>query len=219
MGTRRVVDQGALPGVSDVVLGPGARLLRGFAGPVAAYLVADVAVVAARAPFRGLVTPGGRPMRVEVTNCGALGWLSSAQGYGYVRRDPATGAAWPALPARWSALARAAAAAAGFGDFVPDACLVNRYAPGAGLGLHQDLDEPDRAAPIVSVSLGLPATFLWGGRCRTDAVARVALAHGDVVVFGGPDRLRYHGVAPVAAGDHPATGPCRINLTLRRAGG
>ncbi|RYF53932.1 MAG: alpha-ketoglutarate-dependent dioxygenase AlkB, partial [Comamonadaceae bacterium] len=102
--------------------------------------------------------------------------------------------------------------------FVPDACLINRYAPGTRLSLHQDRDERDLQAPIVSVSLGLPATFLWGGHDRAEKAMHVPLAHGDVVVWGGADRLRLHGVAPVSQGVHPLTGPWRINLTFRKAG-
>ena len=114
-------------------------------------------------------------------------------------------------------LAREAAAAAGFGGYAPDACLVNRYEPGTRLTLHQDKDERDFTQPIVSVSLGVPATFLFGGLKRKDRPVRVPLEHGDVVVFGGPSRLRYHGVAPLATAQHAFAGATRINLTLRRS--
>jgi alkylated DNA repair protein (DNA oxidative demethylase) len=157
-------------------------------------------------------------MSVAMSNCGTLGWLSDRRGYRYDRIDPESGRPWPALPDSFAALARRAAAQAGFEGFVPDACLINRYAPGARLSLHQDRDEREPVHPIVSVSLGLPATFLFGGARRSDRALRVPLVHGDVVVWGGPARLHYHGVLPVPDGEHPLTGPWRINLTLRRAG-
>jgi alkylated DNA repair protein (DNA oxidative demethylase) len=156
-------------------------------------------------------------MSVAMTNCGALGWVSDPTGYRYSECDPATGRPWASMPASFASLARRAAAAAGFPDFAPDACLVNRYEPGARLTLHQDKDERDFGEPIVSVSLGVPATFLFGGARRKDPVARVPLEHGDVVVWGGPARLRYHGVAPLARGEHWFAGGARMNLTLRRA--
>jgi alkylated DNA repair protein (DNA oxidative demethylase) len=157
-------------------------------------------------------------MQLALTNCGALGWVSDARGYRYSAQDPATGLPWPALPAPFLALAQSAAAQAGFDGFAPDACLINRYAPGTRLSLHQDRDERDFGQPIVSVSLGLPAMFLWGGLQRADRPQRVPLFHGDVVVWGGADRLRFHGVAPVPDGTHPLTGAARINITFRRAG-
>jgi alkylated DNA repair protein (DNA oxidative demethylase) len=153
-----------------------------------------------------------------MTNCGALGWISDRGGYRYAARDPQTQRAWPAMPDAFLELATRGAERAGFPGFVPDACLVNRYEPGARLTLHQDRDERDFSAPIVSVSLGLPAVFLFGGERRSDRVQRVALAHGDVVVWGGPTRLRFHGVLPLADGRHPLTGRHRVNLTLRKAG-
>jgi len=156
-------------------------------------------------------------MSVGMTNCGALGWVSDRAGYRYAASDPASGRAWPAMPAPFRALAARAAAAGGFAAFEPDACLVNRYEPGARLTLHQDRNERDYAAPIVSVSLGLPATFLFGGDTRGGRPLRVPLAHGDVVVWGGPARLRFHGVAPVEGGWHERLGACRINLTFRKA--
>jgi alkylated DNA repair protein (DNA oxidative demethylase) len=199
-------------------LAAGAVLLRGFALTAESELKQAIAAVAAAAPFRNMKTPGGFTMSVAMTNCGRLGWVSSEAGYRYSEHDPATGAPWPAMPAAMLGLARAAAAAAGFRAFEPDACLVNRYEPGARLTLHQDKDERDFSEPIVSVSLGVPAVFLFGGLKRKERPLRLDLVHGDVVVFGGPSRLRYHGVAPLKAARHPFAGPARINLTLRRAG-
>jgi DNA oxidative demethylase len=198
-------------------LAPGAALLRAFAIPFADALAEAVRAVSAAAPFRHMVTPGGFTMSVAMTNCGDLGWVSDEHGYRYSAIDPETGAPWPALPAVLADLAARAAAAGGFEGFVPDACLVNRYAPGSRLTLHQDKDEPDKRHPIVSVSLGVPAVFLFGGLKRSDRPLRLTLEHGDVVVWGGPARLRYHGVAALAQFQHPFAGEHRINLTLRRA--
>ena len=156
-------------------------------------------------------------MQVALTNCGALGWVSDRRGYRYSAQDPDSGQPWPAMPPTFLALAQSAAAQAGFDHFAPDACLVNRYAPGTRLSLHQDRDEQDFGQPIVSVSLGLPARFLWGGLQRADRPQRVPLWHGDVMVWGGVDRLRFHGVAPVPQGVHALTGECRVNFTFRRA--
>ena len=210
------------PGLFDepptLALEPGALLLRGFAAGHAGALLQAVDTVAAQAPFRHLVTPGGQRMSVAMTNCGPLGWISDRSGYRYGPTDPLTGLSWPALPAVFSQLARAAAEAAGYPGFAPDACLINRYTPGARLSLHQDRDEASNAHPIVSVSLGIPAVFLWGGAQRADTAWRVDLWHGDVVAWGGPARLRFHGVAPLAEGEHPMTGALRINLTFRKAG-
>lgn len=197
-------------------LGAQACVLHGFALPVAEELLAAIKAIAAAAPFRHLVTPGGHVMQVAMTNCGTFGWCSDRRGYRYERCDPASGQPWPPLPQAFRRLAREAAAEAGFAGYVPDACLVNRYAPGARLSLHQDRDEDDRVAPIVSVSLGLPATFLFGGFARGDASVRVPLVHGDVVVWGGADRMRFHGVLPVGPGLHPRTGEVRFNLTFRK---
>jgi len=196
----------------------GAVLLRGFAAAIAGDLVARVAEVVALAPFRHMVTPGGHRMSVAMTNCGGLGWITDERGYRYVDRDLLTGRIWPAIPAAFADLAARAAAVAGYADFAPDACLVNRYEPGARMTLHQDRNERSSAEPIVSVSLGLPAVFLFGGLERTDRVRRVEVEHGDVVVWGGPSRYRFHGVLPVKDGVHPAAGRCRFNLTMRRAG-
>lgn len=199
-----------------VPLDPGAALLRGFARDDATELLAAIAAVGAAAPFRRFETPGGRRMSVAMTNCGDLGWVSDRGGYRYAASDPRTGARWPAMPGVFRDLARRAAAAAGFAGIEPEACLVNRYEPGTRLTLHRDRDEADLTAPIVSVSLGLPATFLWGGAARSARVRRIALAHGDVVVWGGPSRLHFHGVDPLAAGVHSLTGAIRYNLTFRR---
>ena len=173
--------------------------------------------VEAVAPFRHMVTPGGYRMSVAMTNCGQAGWVSDRTGYRYDAVDPDTGSGWPPIPAVFEHLATGAARAAGFADFTPDVCLINRYEPGAKLSLHQDKDERDFSAPIVSVSLGLPAVFLFGGLRRSDRPRRIRLESGDVVVWGGPARLVYHGVAPLAEGEHSLTGRCRINLTFRKA--
>jgi len=198
-------------------LADGAAVLRGFARDAAPALLGAVATITHAAPWRNMITPGGLQMAVAMTNCGTAGWVSDRGGYRYARHDPLTGQPWPPMPALFLQLARDAAAQAGFPDFIPDACLVNRYRPGTRLSLHQDRDEHNLGHPIVSVSLGLPAVFLFGGQRRADRSARVRLAHGDVVVWGGPARLTFHGVAPLADGDHPLTGQERINLTLRRA--
>jgi alkylated DNA repair protein (DNA oxidative demethylase) len=204
-----------LPLFGDPELGPGAILLRDFAAR--GELLADLAAVVAASPYRHMTTPGGYRMSVAMTNCGPLGWISDASGYRYAAIDPETGTPWPEIPASFLALATTAAERAGFARFEPDACLVNRYEPGAKLSLHQDKDERDFEAPIVSVSLGIDATFLWGGATRRDRPARIELHHGDVFVFGGPSRLRYHGVAPIADSTHPLLGRARVNLTFRRA--
>lgn len=198
-------------------LADGAVVLRGFAAEAGADILACVQRVLERAPLRRMVTPGGQTMSVEMSSCGAVGWISDRRGYRYAPLDPMTGAEWPAMPAALHELAQAAAAAGGFAEFSPDACLINGYTPGTRLSLHQDKDERDFGAPIVSVSLGLPATFLFGGQRRADRPQRVPLVHGDVVVWGGPARLRYHGVLPLGDGEHALTGRRRINLTFRKA--
>ena len=203
---------------AETPLAPGAVLLHDFAHSEALALWQAVQTVTARSPLRHMQTPGGFTMTVATTSCGALGWVSSAQGYRYAALDPMTDQPWPAMPACFLALAQRAAAEAGFPDFAPDACLINRYAPGAKLSLHQDLDEQNLAAPIVSVSLGLPAVFLFGGLRRADRPQRYRLVHGDVVVWGGPSRLAFHGVQPLADGEHALLGGQRINLTFRQAG-
>ena len=191
--------------------------MRGFAGDRAAALVAAVADITAVAPFRNMMTPGGYRMSVAMTNCGRAGWLTDRRGYRYDIVDPITGRQWPEMPLLFRRLAVDAAAAGGFAGFEPDACLINRYEPGTKLSLHRDEDERDMTAPIVSVSLGLPAVFLFGGNRRGDRPRRILLESGDVVVWGGPDRLVYHGVAPLPDGDDPLTGNRRINLTFRKA--
>ena len=196
----------------------GAVVLRGFALPRADDLLGNVAKIATAAPFRHLVTPGGYTMSVAMTNCGELGWVSDRGGYRYQPIDPRSGKAWPAMPKIFLLLAAEAGEQAGYHDFSPDACLINRYAPGARLSLHQDRDERDQRQPIVSVSLGLPAIFLFGGNRRNDRPQRIRLDHGDVVVWGGPTRLAYHGVEALVDAEHPVTGRCRINLTFRKAG-
>lgn len=199
-------------------LAPGATLLRGLAVPVAAVLMEDLQGVLDRAPWRHMVTPGGFRMSVAMSNCGELGWVSERSGYRYDAVDPTSGKRWPAMPGSFLSLAIEAAARAGFAGFEPDACLVNRYEAGARLTLHQDRNERDFSQPIVSVSLGLPAVFLFGGPKRNDKTVRVPLSHGDVVVWGGPARLHHHGVLAIKDGMHALTGACRINLTFRRAG-
>ena len=192
-------------------------VLRRFARGQAAVLFAAVQKIAAAAPFRNMITPGGFRMSVAMTNCGRAGWVTDRKGYRYEPIDPMTGYPWPPIPASFRDLASGAADAAGFAGFEPDACLINRYEPESRLSLHRDENERDFSAPIVSVSLGLPAVFLFGGQSRSDRPRRVWLESGDVVVWGGPARLTYHGVAPLADGDDPLTGRCRINLTLRKA--
>jgi DNA oxidative demethylase len=192
--------------------------LLGFAAADEAALVAAVRDVAAVAPFRQMATPGGKLMSVAMTNCGEAGWVTDRRGYRYSPTDPQTGMAWPGMPEIFLTLAENAAATAGFANFRPDAGLINRYVPGAKMGLHQDRDEADFSAPIVSVSLGLPAVFLWGGAARTDKVQRVPVVSGDVLVWGGPARLNFHGVLSLKDGEHPLLGRVRVNLTFRKAG-
>lgn len=198
-------------------IAPGAMLLPGFALPQVDALLEAIAQVQAAAPLRHMVTPGGQHMSVAMTNCGLLGWVSDRRGYRYDAVDPLSGQPWPAMPEALRALAEAAASAADYAGFAPDACLVNHYVPGTRLSLHQDRDERDFTAPIVSVSLGLPATFLFGGPQRAGRAQRHALFHGDVVVWGGESRLYFHGVAPLREGVHPLLGERRINLTFRKA--
>jgi len=204
--------------VKDVVL------LRGFITPVEtaiwaeAKILDDLAAVIQAAPLRQMFTPGGLGMSVMTASCGDLGWVSDTKGYRYAAADPLTQKPWPAMPASFKQLAERAAAMAGFGNFEPDACLINQYQVGARMGLHQDKDEQDFTQPIVSVSLGIPAVFQMGGFARTDKAMRLPLYHGDVLVWGGESRLRFHGVLPVKAGNHPALGMRRVNLTFRKAG-
>lgn len=195
----------------------GAVLLRGFVKPFENELIASLREIVMQAPFRRMFTPGGHQMSVAMTNCGSAGWVTDHSGYRYDGVDPVSGQPWPAMPPVFRTLAETAASECGFEGFSPDACLINRYAPGARMSLHQDRNENDFSAPIVSVSLGLPATFLFGGPKRADKSQRYRLEHGDVVVWGGPSRLFFHGVAPLADGDHAMMGRQRINLTFRKA--
>jgi alkylated DNA repair protein (DNA oxidative demethylase) len=196
-------------------LAPGVALFRNYAQPEAGALIAAVKTIAAVAPFAHMVTPGGFSMSAAMTNCGA-GWISDRKGYRYAQTNPQTGEPWPAIPALFSTLATRAAEAAGYPGFVADACIINRYIPGARMSLHQDSQEKPLDAPVVSVSLGLSAAFLWGGKSRTDRPQRIPLHHGDVIVWGGPSRLNFHGIGPLKPGVHPMTDATRYNLTFRR---
>ncbi|SCK51131.1 alkylated DNA repair protein (DNA oxidative demethylase) [Variovorax sp. HW608] len=214
--TQDLFDDGVVS--ESLPLGPGAVVLRRFAKADEAALLDAVRQVTEQAPLRHMVTPGGFTMSVAMTNCGDLGWVTDRTGYRYDPIDPESGHPWPRMPDVFVRLASDAASQAGFEGFVPDACLVNRYEPGTRLSLHQDRNERDYGQPIVSVSLGIPAVFLFGGATRSHKSQRVPLAHGDVVVWGGPARLHYHGVLPLKEAEHPLTGACRFNLTFRRAG-
>ncbi len=198
-------------------IGPQSFVLRGFALPVVERLLPAIEAILIQAPFRNMVTPGGYTMSVALSSCGQFGWITDRKGYQYTRVDPLTGQPWPEMPQVFLELARSAALAAGFRDFVPDACLINRYVPGAKMSLHQDKDERDYEWPVVSVSLGIAAMFLFGGHTRSDATQRIPLFHGDVVVWGGEDRLRYHGILPIKQAEHPKLGEQRINFTFRKA--
>lgn len=202
---------------SEEAIAPGAMLLRGFARNRADDLLQAIRQIEDLAPFRHMVTPGGYRMSVAMTSCGTAGWVTDRSGYRYQASDPDSGQPWPPMPPALRELAERAAARAGFAGFEPDACLINRYQPGARLSLHQDKDERDLSAPVVSVSLGLPAVFLFGGSSRSERPRRYRLEHGDVVVWGGPARLAFHGVAPLADGWHAVLGARRINLTFRKA--
>jgi alkylated DNA repair protein (DNA oxidative demethylase) len=199
-------------------IGEQSCVLRGFALPRLDRLLPALDAVLTAAPFRQMITPGGFTMSVALSSCGTWGWTTDRSGYRYTRNDPQTGQPWPEMPEVFFELAQAAAQEAGFADFVPDSCLINRYVPGAKMSLHQDKNEGSYAAPIVSVSLGLPAMFLFGGFERSDKSQRIPLLHGDIVVWGGVDRLRYHGVLPIKDGHHPRLGEQRINFTFRTAG-
>lgn len=198
------------------VIGPGACVLRGFANGDESQLLDLVRALTAMSPWRHMITPGGFRMSVAMTNAGEVGWVADASGYRYDSMDPLSRQHWPAMPALFLDLARRAASVAGFDSFIPDACLINCYEPGARLSLHRDYDERDAHAPIVSVSLGVAARFIWGGLQRTDALRRLPLHSGDVVVWGGPSRFIYHGIAPLRHSVHPLTGVQRINLTFRK---
>lgn len=214
---RPVLPPTLLPRAALEPLGEAAVLLSGFAHAEADALPSLLQILWSEAPLRHMVTPAGARMSVAMSNCGEAGWVSDRRGYRYERRDPQSGRPWPPMPPMLRELARRAAAAAGFPSFEPDACLINCYEPGTRLSLHQDRDESDLGAPVVSLSCGLPATFLFGGLARRDPVRRIPLFHGDMVVWGGPQRLVFHGIAPLADGEHPLTGRSRINLTFRRA--
>ena len=201
----------------DEAIAPGAMLLRGFALPFVTDILDALGGIVRQAPFRHMTTPWGAAMSVAMTNCGEAGWLTDRGGYRYDRIDPETGRPWPAMPGCFRRLATGAADQAGYPGFVPDACLINRYAPGTRLTLHQDRDEREYAHPIVSVSLGLPATFQFGGPRRRDPVRRFLVWHSDVVVWGDESRLAYHGIAELKDGEHELLGSRRINLTFRRA--
>jgi DNA oxidative demethylase len=202
---------------SREAIAEGAVLLRGFARPNEDELITALREIAAQAPFRHMLTPGGHQMSVAMTNCGDAGWVTDRSGYRYDSADPQSGKPWPPMPPSFLSLAKQAALDAGFDNFATDACLINRYQPGARMSLHQDRDEGDFGAPIVSVSLGLPATFLFGGLKRSDKTQRYRLEHGDIAVWGGAARLAFHGVAPLADGEHAVLGRQRINLTFRKA--
>lgn len=198
-------------------LSEGAFVLRQFARVQEHNLLKGIEKVAATAPFRHMTTPGGRSMSAAMSCCGGYGWVTDARGYRYQREDPSSGEPWPAMPATFANLAQSAALAAGYADFIPDSCLINRYGPGAKMGLHQDRNERNFTQPIVSVSLGLPQVFQFGGLARSERPRNIPLGHGDVVVWGGPSRLCYHGVLTLKAGEHPLAGTCRYNLTFRCA--
>ena len=215
--TRTLFDDTAPVAPSREPLSDGAVLLRGFVAHQTDELRESLDTILEAAPFRHMTTPGGFRMSVAMTNCGSFGWVTDRRGYRYDACDPLNEQPWPEMPVAFRALAQSAASEAGYPQFLPDACLINRYEPGSRLTLHQDKNERDFDAPIVSVSLGLPATFLFGGADRKDRARRIRVFHGDVAVWGGPARLAFHGIAPLADGDHPFMGRCRINLTLRRA--
>lgn len=198
-------------------IGPRSFVLRSFALPLVDRLIPALQTVLSQAPFRNMVTPGGHTMSVALSSCGTFGWITDRHGYQYTSNDPQTGKPWPPMPEVFMELAQAAAEAGGFNDFTPDACLINRYIPGAKMSLHQDRDELGYQWPVVSVSLGIPAVFLFGGHARSDATQKVPLFHGDVVVWGGEDRLRFHGVMPIKQAEHLQLGEQRINFTFRKA--
>ena len=199
-------------------IGEQSYVLRGYALPWLERVLPELRAVLVQSPFRHMVTPGGFTMSAALSSCGALGWTTSPQGYRYSPLDPERQQPWPSMPAVLRELAINAASAAGFDGFAPDACLINRYVPGARMSLHQDKNERDYNAPVVSLSLGLPAVFLFGGHQHSDKTQKISLFHGDVAVWGGVDRLRFHGVLPIKEGAHPRMGPQRINLTFRTAG-
>ena len=203
------------PDASAVEFAPDAVLFRAAVEPIAHELLREIGRVVDVSPLRTVMTPIGKPMSVEMTNCGRVGWVSDRKGYRYETHDPLTGKPWPIMPNPFADLAATMAARAGYDSFAPDACLINRYSAGSKMGLHQDRDEEDFSQPIVSVSLGLPIRFNFGGERRTDRTTKVNLRHGDVVVFGGVARLAFHGVGTLRRGTHELTGVYRYNLTFR----
>lgn len=198
-------------------LSEGAVLFKGALLAEERALLQEIGRISAQRPFRQRLTPGGRPMSVAMTGCGDYVWVTDAAGYRYSPVEPESGLPWPDMPEHWLQLAQKLAAQAGFSGFMPDSCLINRYRPGTGMGLHQDRDEADFRAPIVSFSLGAPVLFRWGGLNRQDPAQDILLEHGDVLVWGGSDRLRFHGVKKLKRFQHPLTGDCRYNLTFRQA--
>ncbi|MBP1085217.1 MULTISPECIES: DNA oxidative demethylase AlkB [Pseudomonas] len=210
-------DQTAQPR-NDERIGPGSWLFRGFALSAMPQLLSALEATLGLSPFRHMKTPSGLSMSAALSSCGQLGWITDRHGYRYSATDPQTGQAWPAMPDVFMQLAQDAALAAGYAGFVPDACLINRYIPGARMSLHQDRNEHDHRWPVVSVSLGIPAIFQFGGQLRSDKTQRISLFHGDVVVWGDEDRLRFHGILPIKQAEHPQLGEQRINLTFRKAG-
>jgi alkylated DNA repair protein (DNA oxidative demethylase) len=200
----------------SIELAPGAVLLEGFALEQEVEILAAINNIIGISPLRHMLTPNGYRMSVAMTNCGQAGWVSDRSGYRYEKNDPQTGKPWPDMPDVFMTLAQKAASEAGYHHFAPDACLINSYAPGAKLSLHQDNDEVDLNSPIVSVSLGLPAIFLFGGLTRQHGTKKIPLYHGDIFVFGGQSRLAFHGIAPLKEGRHLLLGNQRINLTFRK---
>jgi len=198
-----------------IAIAPEVLLLKHHA--ITAPLVAAIERISREAPFRRLHTPGGGQMSVAMTNCGTVGWHSDTRGYRYLDRDPESGRPWPPMPPAFLSLASHAAAMAGFPGFEPDCCLVNRYAIGSQMGAHRDYDELDMRHAIVSVSIGLPAVFVWYGARRKGPAIPVLVEDGDVVVFGGAARAGYHGVRRLAARPEAACDAVRYNLTFRRA--
>lgn len=195
----------------------GAYWLRGHALPAADLLWAELRKHFATYPPQQMFTPMGYKMSVRSTSMGDAAWVGTKKGYGYASIDTAINQALPPLPSTFLSLANHAATEAGYNDFTPDSCLINCYDIGSKMGLHQDKDERDFNQPIVSVSLGIPATFLFGGAKRSDKPTQIPLTHGDVVVWGGASRLFYHGVQTIKPNKHPLLGELRCNLTFRKA--
>ncbi len=201
----------------SIQISPDAVLFKAALKPVASSLLEEIRTISGANPFRQRKTPGGQLMSAAMTNCGAWGWVTDADGYRYSDIEPETGRTWLPIPAVWIQWVNLFCQRAGLGTFNPDACLINRYAPGAGMGLHQDKDEKDLAIPIVSFSLGAPVLFRWGGLNRQEPVSEFLLEHGDVLVWGGADRMRFHGVKKLRRYQHPLTGHYRYNLTFRQS--